>query len=76
MNATTPFLAAHRSRVAPCFRDSAELMKLRVTTLIVMTAWCGYHLAARKAGLPSLNWGLLHARLGTGLVSSGTAAPK
>ena len=39
-----------------------------------MTAWCGSFLASRKAGTPSLSWGLLHAQLGIGLVSSGTAA--
>ena len=55
-------------------RDYAELMKLRVTTLIVMTAWCGYYFGAQKAGVSWLTWGLFHALLGIGLVSSGTAA--
>ncbi len=55
-------------------RDYAELTKLRVTTLIVMTAWCGYYFGAQKAGASSLSWGLIHALLGIGLVSSGTAA--
>jgi protoheme IX farnesyltransferase len=54
--------------------DYAELTKLRVTTLIVMTAWCGYFFASRKAGIPTLSFGLVHALLGIGLVSSGTAA--
>jgi heme o synthase len=49
-------------------------MKARVTTLIVMTAWCGYYFGAQKAGVSSLSWGLFHALLGIGLVSSGTAA--
>jgi len=61
-------------RVAGLIYDYAELTKLRVTTLIVMTAWCGYFLAARKAGIPALTWGLFHALLGIGLVSAGTAA--
>lgn len=55
-------------------RDYAELIKLRVTTLIVMTAWCGYYFAALKSGVTSLSWGLFHALLGIALVSSGTAA--
>jgi heme o synthase len=55
-------------------RDYAELMKARVTTLIVMTAWCGYYFGAQKSGVPSLSWGLFHALIGIGLVSSGTAA--
>lgn len=56
------------------FRDYAELTKLRVTSLIVMTAWCGYFFGAHKAGVPWFSWGLVHALLGIGLVSSGTAA--
>src|SRR5690348_6867898 len=55
-------------------KDYAELTKLRVTTLIVMTAWCGYYFGAQKLGVSSLQWGLIHALLGIGLVSSGTAA--
>jgi heme o synthase len=67
-------LSAFRSRATSIFRDYAELTKLRVTSLIVMTAWCGYFFGAHKAGLPWLSWGLLRALLGIGLVSSGTAA--
>jgi len=63
-----------RTRIVSLLRDYAELTKLRVTTLIVMTAWCGYFFGAHKAGIPWLNVGLLHALLGIGLVSSGTAA--
>jgi protoheme IX farnesyltransferase len=55
-------------------RDYAELVKARVTTLIVMAAWCGFYLGAAKSGASSLSWMLLHALLGIGLVSGGTAA--
>jgi protoheme IX farnesyltransferase len=51
-----------------------ELIKLRVTLLIVMTAWTGYFMGAAKSGVSSLGWGLLHALLAIGLVSGGTAA--
>ena len=67
-------LMVSRSRIATLLRDYAELTKLRVTTLIVMTAWCGYYFAAHKSGDSSLSWGLFHALLGIALVSSGTAA--
>lgn len=67
-------LAQFRTRATSIFRDYAELTKLRVTSLIVMTTWCGYFFGAHKAGVSWLNWGLLHALLGVGLVSSGTAA--
>ena len=63
-----------RRRIVSLIRDYAELTKLRVTTLIVMTAWCGYFFGAHKEGITWLNVGLLHALLGIGLVSSGTAA--
>jgi heme o synthase len=55
-------------------RDYAELTKLRVTTLVVMTAWCGYYFGAIRAGISSLSWGLFHTLLGVGLVAGGTAA--
>ena len=55
-------------------RDYAELTKLRVTTLVVMTAWCSYYFGAIRAGVSSLSWGLFHTLLGIGLVAGGTAA--
>jgi len=74
MSATTVPLFALRDRATSLLRDYAELAKLRVTSLIVMTAWCGYFFGSQKAGVSSLNWGLFHALLGIGLASSGTAA--
>ena len=67
-------LVLFRKQATSLARDYAELMKLRVTSLIVMTAWCGYYFGAQKAGVSSLSWGLFHALLGIGLVSGGTAA--
>ena len=74
MSAMTQPLASYQQRAKAVFRDYAELTKLRVTTLIVMTAWCGYFFGAQRNGVSSLAWGLLHALLGVALVSSGTAA--
>jgi heme o synthase len=62
------------SRIAGLVRDYAELTKARITTLIVLTAWCGYFFGAQKAGISSWSAGLFHALLGIALVSSGTAA--
>jgi len=48
MSTTTQPVALLRRQATSLLRDYAELMKLRVTTLIVMTAWCGYYSARRK----------------------------
>ncbi len=74
MSTATQSLAVPRNPAVVWFRDYAELTKLRVTTLIIMTAWCGYYFGAAKSGVTSLSWGLFHALLGIGLVSGGTAA--
>jgi heme o synthase len=74
MSSTTLPLSGFRTRAVSLLRDYAELTKLRVTTLIMMTAWCGYFFGAHKAGQSWLSFGLFHALLGIGLVSSGTAA--
>ena len=67
-------MAVPGNSVPSLLRDYAELTKLRVTTLIVMTAWCGYFFGAHRAGVSWLSLGLFHSLLGIGLVSSGTAA--
>jgi heme o synthase len=74
MSTLTLPLSSFRTRASSLFRDYAELTKLRVTSLIVMTAWCGYFFGAHKAGIAWLGWGLFHSLFGVGLVSSGTAA--
>ncbi len=71
--ATQPLVVPSRGLIALA-RDYAELTKLRVTTLIVMTAWCGYYFGAVRSGVSSLSWGLFHTLLGIGLISGGTAA--
>jgi heme o synthase len=61
-------------KLAARLRDYAQLTKFRITVLIVLTAWCGFFFAARKAGAPAISRTLLHGLLGIALVSSGTAA--
>ena len=57
--------------------DYAALFKARVTLMVVLTAWAGFFLAARKSGAEAFNahmwWSLLWAMLGIGLVSAGAA---
>ena len=74
MSSATQPLAVPREGIAGLARDYSVLIKARVTTLIVMTAWAGAYFAAAKSGVPSLSWTLLHALIGIGLVSGGTAA--
>lgn len=74
MSSISQPLAVPRSRFSTLMRDYSELIKLRVTMLIVMTAWTGVYFAAYKSGVSSLAWVLVNALLGIGLVSAGTAA--
>ena len=62
------------ARPRPLVADFAELFKARVTSLVMMTAWCGCYMAAAKSGVSSLSWDCLNAVLGIGLVAGGTAA--
>src|SRR3984957_5805606 len=61
-------------QIAGLLRDYSELTKSNITTLIVLTAWCGYFFGAHRAGVSSWSLGLFHALFGIALVSSGTAA--
>ena len=74
MSTVTQPITVARSGVSSLFRDYSELLKMRVTTLIMMTAWSGYYFGALKSGVPGISWTLLHAILGIGMVSAGTAA--
>src|ERR1700729_2133003 len=74
MSTATQPLVVPRNGVLTLARDYAELTKLRVTTLVVMTAWCGYYFGAVKSGAPAFSWGLVHALAGIGLIAAGTAA--
>ncbi len=74
MSTASQPLAIPREGLGALARDYAELIKARVTTLIVMTAWCGVYFAAARSGVSALSWIAFNALLGIGLVSGGTAA--
>ena len=74
MSTVSQPLFVPRQALASLARDYAELTKLRVTSLVVMTAWCGYYFGSLRSGVSSLSTNLLQALLGIGLVSGGTAA--
>lgn len=54
--------------------DYLQLFKVRVTALIVITAWAGYYMGAARSGVSSLSWTLMNALVGIGLTSAGSAA--
>jgi protoheme IX farnesyltransferase len=54
--------------------DYLQLFKVRVTALIVMTAWAGYYMGAARSGVSSLTWNLLNALVGIGVTCAGSAA--
>lgn len=56
------------------FSDYAVLLKLRVTSLVVLTAWTGFYLACTKTGVSSFSWKLLCTLMGIGFVAGGAAA--
>jgi heme o synthase len=53
--------------------DYQDLLKVRVTALVVLTAWAGFYLGSVRSGIPAMHWGLLEALIGIGLVSGGAA---
>ncbi len=54
--------------------DTIATFKLRVTALVVMTAWTGYYLGAAQSGIDSFNITMWNTLLGVALVSGGSSA--
>lgn len=69
-----PAAAAQAVRRYSAVSDFSQLFKIRVTSLVVMTAWAGYFMGAGKSGVSSLSLTLLNTLLGIGLTSAGAAA--
>ncbi len=74
MSTATQSLAVPRIGFTAMAREYSVLVKARVTSLIILTTWCGAYFAAAKSGASSLSWTVFNALLGIGLVSGGTAA--
>lgn len=54
--------------------DYLQLFKVRVTALIVITAWAGFYMGAAASQVSSLSWTLVYALWGIGLTCAGSAA--
>ncbi len=61
--------ASDHSRIA----DYQELFKVRVTLMVVITAWAGFYLGSMRSGITSMQWGMLESLLGIALVSCGAS---
>ncbi len=65
-----PKAGATATRIA----DYRELFKVRVTTMVVITAWAGFYLGSMRSGISSVQVGLVDTLLGIALVSAGSSA--
>ncbi len=63
----------HASKLSIFLHDTIETFKLRVTAMVVLTAWAGFHLGSVQFGIFSFNPTLLNTLLGVGLVSGGSS---
>lgn len=66
--------APRAGATASLLNDYIELFKVRVTGLVVMTAWAGFYLGSMRSGVSSIQPVLLESLIGIGLVSAGSAA--
>jgi protoheme IX farnesyltransferase len=62
------------SRRHSLLSDYKDLFKVRVTSMVVLTAWAGFYLGSLRSGISSLQIGLLEALIGVALVSAGASA--
>src|ERR1700723_1177845 len=53
--------------------DYQELFKVRVTSMVVLTAWAGFYLGSMRSGITSIHWGLVESLLGNTLISCGAS---
>ena len=59
---------------AQLIADFRELFKVRVTGMVVITAWAGFYLGSMQSGISSVQRGLLDTLIGIGLISAGSGA--
>jgi protoheme IX farnesyltransferase len=59
---------------AQLIADCRELFKVRVTGMVVVTAWAGFYLGSMQSGISSVQRGLIDTLFGVGLVSAGAGA--
>ena len=74
MAVPVPVLATSAAKRHSLLADYQELFKVRVTSMVVLTAWAGFYLGSMRSGITSVHWGLVEALCGITLVSCGASA--
>jgi protoheme IX farnesyltransferase len=72
LTATSSAIQARTS--STLFADYATLFKLRVSTMVVITAGAGFYLGSLRSGISPFNIGLVEALLGIAIVTAGSSA--
>ena len=72
-SASSSTLTAERSS-STLLADYATLFKLRVSTMVVITAAAGFYLGSLRSGISPFHWGMVEALLGIALVTAGSSA--
>lgn len=62
-----------RRKLHGLLQDTVAIFKLRVTALVVMTAWAGYYMGAARSGINSFNLTMWDTLIGVALVSCGSS---
>jgi heme o synthase len=63
-----------RVREVSVFADYVELVKPRVSVMVIITAAAGFYLGSLASGIPPFHMGLLWALLGVAAVTAGSSA--
>jgi protoheme IX farnesyltransferase len=74
VSATSPPATPHAAAAPTLLADYATLFKLRVSTMVVVTAAAGFYLGSLRSGVSPFNFGMLKALLGIAIVTAGASA--
>ncbi len=72
--AASDFVPPASLRTPSLFSDYKELFKVRVTAMVVITAWAGFYLGSVRSAISSVHIGLLEALIGIAIISAGASA--
>jgi protoheme IX farnesyltransferase len=74
LRAVRPAAPQPVSRTSILIADYRELFKVKVTAMVIITAWAGFYLASMRSGISSMQRGLVDALFGIALISAGASA--